>query len=208
MTTVESVVCARQNGVLIAQAATLWIYSDDLVVDVTYGRGKFWTKYRPENLVAHDLYKGDGVDFRQLPEDDESVDVLVFDPPYMAQGGRATSTVPDMLDRYGLVEVPKSVVESQQLIADGIKEASRALAKSGRLFVKTMDYITGGAYVKGRHHVVQVATDLGLEQVDEFVHHKGLGPQPGGRAQLHSRRAHSFLCIFQKPPVRRKAHNR
>lgn len=55
----------------------------------------------------------------------------------------------------------------------------------------------GGAFVKGRHFVVQTADRLGLEQVDEFIHHSGTGPQPPGRRQLHSRRAHTFLCIFR-----------
>jgi len=199
---IESVVRSRENGPLIAAASELWIKPDDSVVDVTYGLGKFWTVTRPENLVGHDLVV-DGVDFRQLPEADGSVDVVVFDPPYIAQGGRETSTVPDMLERYGLNDVPKTVPGVQGMIADGIREAVRVLRPSGRLFVKCMDYVNGGRLVLGRHHVVTTALELELEQVDEFVHHSGLGPQPPGRAQLHSRRAHSFLCVFQKPPLRR-----
>lgn len=196
--TVESVVRTRLNGPLIAVVADLWINDDDLVVDVTYGRGNFWTVYRPERLVAHDLIV-DGVDFRHLPELDATVDVVVFDPPYIAQGGRETSTVPDMLDRYGLADSPKSVAESQTLIAAGIAEATRVLAPGGRLLVKCMDYVNGGELVLGRHHVVTTALSLGLRQVDEFVHASGCGPQPEGRRQLHSRRAHSFLCVFRAP---------
>jgi hypothetical protein len=202
---VESVIRCRQNGPLIAAAAELWIDSDDLVVDVTYGKGNFWTVFRPTQLVAHDLYNGDGVDFRSLPEADESVDVVVLDPPYIPQGGRDTSTTQDFLDRYGLQEVPKTRGELEVLIAEGITEATRVLKPSGRLFVKCMDYINGGRFCQGRHAVVTAAHFAGLEQVDEFVHHSGTGPQPTGRAQLHSRRAHSFLCVFQKPPIRRKS---
>ena len=61
--TVQSVVRCPTNGPLLAAAAQLWIADDDLVVDVTYGRGMFWTHYRPGRLVAHDLAL-DGVDFR------------------------------------------------------------------------------------------------------------------------------------------------
>jgi hypothetical protein len=194
---VESVVRTRLNGPLLAVAAELWVKPDDVVVDVTYGRGNFWTVYRPVHLVAHDLTL-DGVDFRRLPEATSSVDVVVFDPPYIAQGGRLTSSVPDFLDRYGLETCPKSVGELEELVADGIAEANRVLRRGGRLLVKCMDYVNGGRLVLGRHHVVSTALGLGMEQVDEFVHHSGTGPQPGGRRQLHSRRSHSFLCVFAK----------
>lgn len=200
--TVQSVVESRENGPLLAAAAQLWIAPADLVLDVTYGRGNFWTKIRPARLVAHDLAL-DGVDFRQLPEADGSVDVVVFDPPYIAQGGRDTSTTPDFLDRYGLVDVPKTSNELKELIAAGIKESFRVLKPKGRLMVKCMDYVNGGRLVLGRHHVVTTALSLGMEQVDEFVHYSGLGPQPPRNRQEHSRRAHTFLCVFQRTPGRR-----
>jgi hypothetical protein len=61
-----------------------------------------------------------------------------------------------------------------------------------------MDYVSGGRFVLGHHFVVSTALRAKLVQVDEFVHVSGTGPQPLGRRQLHSRRAHSFLCVFQK----------
>lgn len=203
-TIVESVVKSRLNGPLIAAAAELWIKPDDLVVDVTYGKGNFWTVFRPANFIAHDLYVGDGVDFRNLPEGDSSVDVVVLDPPYIPQGGRTTSTTQDFLDRYGLHEVPKTANELNLLVAAGMSEAQRVLKPGGRLFVKCMDYINGGRYVQGRHSVVSAAILLDFEQVDEFVHYSGLGPQPERGKQHHSRRAHSFLCIFRKPKVHKR----
>lgn len=206
MTEIRSVQSHRNNGPVIAAAASLWIKPTDVVADVTYGRGNFWTRYRPEHLIEHDKYVGDGVDFRRLPEASGSLDVVVFDPPYIAQGGRDTSTVQDMLDRYGLIDCPRTTAESLALIADGITEARRVLAPSGRLLVKCMDYINGGRLVLGRHHVVTTAMAAGMEQVDEFIHDKGApGPQPKGRNQVHSRRSHSFLCVFQVPPIWRKA---
>ena len=57
------------------------------MVDLTYGRGGLWTVYCPARLIEHDI-RLDGVDFRALPEASSSVDVAVFDPPYIAQGGR------------------------------------------------------------------------------------------------------------------------
>lgn len=182
------------------------------MLDVTYGRGAFWTVQRPRHLTTHDIAI-DGVDFRQLPEGDASVDVVVFDPPYIPQGGRETSTLSRIetgdhqnlrtsdgfLERYGLVDGPRSVAELEQLVADGMTEATRVLRPRGRLLVKCMDYVNGSRYIQGRHHVVGTATGLGLRQVDEFVHYSGVGPQPERDVQYHSRRAHSFLCVFRKP---------
>jgi hypothetical protein len=209
--TVQSVVKCATNGPLIAAAATLWIGDHDVVVDATYGRGQFWTKCRPAHLVGHDLIT-DGVDFRHLPEADATVDVVVFDPPYISPGGRDSSTLDapgrpngDFNARYGLHYTPKSPAELSALIAEGIREANRVLKPKGRLMVKCMDYVSSGGLYLGRHHVVATALALGMRQVDEFVHHSGTGPQPTEnpdgtpRRQIHSRRAHSFLCVFQKP---------
>lgn len=202
---VESVVKSRYNGPLIRAAAELWIEPTDLVVDVTYGKGNFWTEFQPARFVKHDLHTLDGVDFRALPEADDSCDVIVFDPPYIPQGGRETSGMPDFLARYGLMTVPSTNAALRVLIGAGIVEAARVLRPGGRLMVKCMDYINGSAYQAMRHFVVATALEDGLVQVDEFVHHSGLGAQPAGRRQLHSRRAHSYLCVFQKPKTRKRA---
>ncbi len=208
---VQSVVRCPTNGPLLAAAAQLWIGPEDLVVDVTYGRGNFWTHYRPAQLVPHDLAL-DGVDFRQLPEPDRSVDVVVFDPPYIPQGGRETSMVPDVIDRYGLRDAPTSRWELEELIAGGIKEAARVLRPGGRLLVKCMDYVSSGQFISGRHHVVTAALAAGLELVDELVHYSGCGPQPDAnldgspRRQEHARRAHSFLCVFRARARRSRSH--
>lgn len=200
---VPSVLAVRTNGPLMAAVAKLWIRPGDTVVDVTYGRGMFWTHYgHPGPFITHDLAI-DGVDFSHLPELDHSVDVVVLDPPYTAIGGRATSTLPDFNDRYGLIAAPANPDELRQLIAAGIKEAARILSPGGRLLIKCADYISSGKYQTGLQHVLNTGVDAGLEIVDIFIHHSGTGPQPTKnldgtlRRQVHSRRAHSYLVVFK-----------
>lgn len=202
---VASVIPSKTNGLLIAAAAQLYITPDDVVMDVTYGRGKWWTDYQHpgHRFISHDI-RIDGVDFRDLPEPDGSVDVVMCDPPYTSMGGRATSTVTDFADRYGLIDAPRTPAEVQQLIDDMVDEAVRVLRPFGRLMVKCGDYVSSGRLVLGRHHTVSHALSLGLVQLDEFVHASGTGPQPSvnldgsPRRQVHSRRAHSFLLVFGK----------
>ncbi len=228
MTSIPSVITARTNGALIVEIAPLWIRPDDLVVDVTYGRGKWWTKYQPERFVAHDLglakdaVNPDGVDFRSLPEADDSVDVVAFDPAYVTPGGRETSTLSakgsDQHDRYGMTTTPSTPAENMEIIVGGVKEAARVLRSGsrelrsrkpgGRLLLKVMDYIWSGDFQNHHHQVVSAALEVGLVQVDEFIHVSGSGPQPktnrdgSPRRQVHSRHDFSFLCVFQARRVR------
>ena len=207
---VESVVTGR-NSDLIAAVAELWFKPDDLVVDVTWGKGAFWRKYQPDNFVAHDLDpdKGDGVDFRSLPEAEGSVDVVVFDPPYVSQGGRTTSTIPGMQGAYGMFNAPGSPEGVDQLIEEGLHEIARVLKLStGRCLVKTSDYISSGKYHPGHLRMLNNALFGGYFTIlDEFVHHSGTGPQPktnldgSPRRQVHSRRSHSFLTVLGRTKV-------
>jgi len=194
--TVQSVVQSQRNGPLIAAAAQLWIKDTDRVLDVTYGRGLFWTEYRPSDLTTHDI-DIDGVDFRSLPHPNDSFDVIVFDPPYILRGGEPTSsTVAEFNDRYGLNGI-HTMAELRDLIGGGLHEAIRVLTPSGRLLVKCTDQISSGKFVANHLFVVSTCIAGGLTQVDEFVHYSGTGPGSWDR-QIHSRRAHSFLCILQK----------
>lgn len=187
------------NGLLIETVHRLGLVADeDRVLDVTYGLGSWWVRWRPPRLVGHDLYCLDGVDFRHLPEADRSVDVVTFDPTYVLMGGRDTTTVAGFVDRYGMRQ-PTTLAQLFGDIEAGLAEAYRVLVPAGRLLVKCQDFISSGRFVTGHHRVVSAALALGFEQADELVHYSGTGPQPPGRRQVHSRRAHSFLCIFVKP---------
>ena len=189
------------NGVLIAQMARLGFLGGpgDTVVDVTYGRGKWWTRYRPKNLIAHDLAL-DGVDFCQLPEADGSVPVWCYDPPYITTGNRETSTVDDLYARYGLGL--RGWRNGRDLIAQGLKEGARVIRPGGFGLVKCMDFAESNGKTWNYLYVVQLGAELGLKLHERFIHHSGPGPQPttnrdgSPRRQVHVREVHSVLCIF------------
>jgi hypothetical protein len=187
------------NGVLIAAVAQLGYLGqpDDIVLDTTYGRGLWWTRYRPEYLVA---LQGD---FRDMDYDTDSIPVVCYDPPYISTGNRETSSVDNLYDRYGLGGL-KGWRAIRELIDDGLQECWRVLRPRGYLLVKCMDYVESGRKVWNTFHVAHQGHELGLELVDRFHHLTGGGPQPttnldgSPREQKRAREVASMLLVFTK----------
>jgi hypothetical protein len=168
------------------------------VCDVTYGEGGWWRRFRPENLVAHDLHKGDGVDFTALPESDDVYDAVCFDPPYIPQGGYETSTAPGFVGRFGLTS--RSGSDLWDLIGAGLAECVRVTKPGGFVLVKCMDYTNGGAFHLGHRKVLDIADEIDVRCHDLIVHHAGSGP--GGHnifKPIRARRHHSYLVVLRKP---------
>jgi hypothetical protein len=196
------------NGVLIAAVARLGYLGgpDDLVLDVTPGREKWWTRYRPPGgLVTYDG------DFTAMPTDVGLFPVIAFDPPYISTGNRATSSVDDFYDRFGLGELKGWRAVRAQIDA-GLAQCAEHLAPGGFLLVKCMDYVESGHKVWNTIHVAAEGERLGLSLVDRVHHLTGGGPQVAvnldgsPREQRHVREVTSMLLVFTKwakwsPPV-------
>lgn len=176
-------------------------YITGRVLDPTYGKGNWWKSWRPDELVTHDL-RTDGVDFRDLPADG-LFNAVTFDPPYIPQGGRATSTLHKngqavgFLDRYGLHDAPRTNDDLRRLIADGMAEFRRHLAPRGVVVVKCMSYVNGGRLRFMPRWVANDAEALGYLQIDELIHLRHPGPQPHREHPRHLRRNYSMLLVFR-----------
>jgi len=182
------------NADLMARVAPM--YLTGTVMDVTYGEGKWWTRSRPDDLIAHALHKLDGADFRPLPEPDQSVDAVTFDPPYIPAGGTRTAgaTVDEAnyRSRFGLD--PMSRADLVDLVAGGMAECCRV----ARSFVlaKCTDYVTGGRFYLGHLDMIAAAEAQGWVVHDLIVHETGSGP--GGHniwPPRRARRHHSYLVV-------------
>lgn len=196
------------NAALIADVARLHFRPNDTILDVTYGSGNFWTRYKPARLLTHGP---DGVDFRDLPESARSIDVVVFDPPYVVIGGEDTSTIDrEFHDRYGMrgLGTKDPLVLHRHLIAPGIREAVRV---SRRLvLIKTMAYTTGGKLWLGPVRCVEEVERLGCRVVDWYDPLKsparGPATNPDGtpRVQRRAVRTSSTLLVVRVPSRSRK----
>lgn len=151
-------------------------------LDPTYGEGVWWREWRPRVLITHDI-ELDGVDFRKLPEEDATFDAVAYDPPYVALGGRKTSTIDQFNQQYGLGDAPKTPALLQELINDGLDEMYRVLKPGGILLCKCMDYVSSGRVWWGTDHTNDYAVEIGFRKLDrlDMVGHPG--PQPKDRTK-------------------------
>lgn len=185
---------ARTNAELMADCARLG-YLDGVVVDLTYGRGRFWTHHRPTELVAFDLDPACAVtvaDCRALPLRRSSVDVAVFDPPYKGNGTSTGRGASNLDAGYGVASY-RPAAERLSLILDGVSEALRVARRF--VLVKCQDQITSGHLEPQTFLIWRRATELGAELVD-LLHVLGARRQPPGRRQVHARRNYSTLLVL------------
>lgn len=183
------------NAELMAAVAPFYLNGD--VMDCTYGEGNWWLKFRPASLVGHDKYKGDGVDFTDLPEPAESYDAVTFDPPYIPAGGYETSTAGDFHDNFGLRQHTRD--DLMEMNTNGLAECARVVRFDGFILAKCCDYVSSRKFWLGHVEMIAIAESLGLFVHDLIVHHTGSGP--GGHnifTPIRARRAHSYLLVFTK----------
>jgi len=191
-------VITNTNADLIAAVAPYYLTGS--VLDVTFGEGKWWDRFKPEVFTAHDLYKLDGVDFRALPEADSSVDTVCFDPPYVPQGGMSDNHhgALDFRERFGLTDESTPWWETKALMEDGLAECERVARVW--VLVKCGDFVSGGRFHLGHKWMLAAADKCGLgDPWDIIIHNTGSGP--GGHnifEPIRARRHHSYLLVFRK----------
>lgn len=184
-------VVSGTNADLIVEIKDL--YLTGTVLDVTYGKGSWWTRWRPAGLVGHDL-KTDGVDFTNLPYTDRSWSTVCYDPPYIPAGGKDTTTAAAFRERFGLNH-GRSQDALDALVYAGLAETARVA--SDYLLVKCMDYVNARVFTPMTYDVAARARSIGLHLHDEIIHHAGSGP--GGHnivTPKRARRHHSKLLVF------------
>lgn len=190
----------RSNAGLIADLATLG-YFDGRVIDLTYGKGRFWNDFRPKLMVTNDLNPATDSDlhhdFTNMPVPDGMFDMAVFDPPYKlngtaSKGGPATSD-----DDYGVGGEYRTPKARHELMRMGLSEAARL--SRGFVLVKCMDQVVSGTMHWQVDLMTEHAKTLGLRKVDTGLVY-GYREQPmTGRVQKHLHRDFSTAIIFQVP---------
>jgi len=161
-------------------------------LDVTYGSGAFWDGSAHVKVTAHDLdprrVPPDGLmNFLRLTYANDSFDVVIFDPPHLADTGDASI----MGERFG-------TYQNQQLgehIAQGTLEAWR-VARLG-IVCKVTDHVHGHEWQEESSWVRGALEGLRPYDVVHQVRDKPL-VAPMWREQLSAYNNGSTYLIFRK----------
>jgi len=183
------------NADLIKQVARLYATDPTLrIADVTYGKGAFWRKTPQLDVTGSDLITVPErpYDFRDLPYEDNSFDIVVFDPPYLVWPGQHMSN-----DRYQNAQTTKGFYYSdiRDLYRDGMKEAQRVAGR--QVWVKCKDTVSSGSQRWLHHHILTDAEAMGMTGRDLFIlDATSRLPTGGWTTQHHARKPHSYLWVL------------
>lgn len=193
------------NDEIFPDILKLYVAEGSTIADVTFGRGVFWKKVDREkyNLLATDIK--DGTDCRDLPYEDESIDVVVFDPPYMhTPGGTAHKGHQNFENYYANNQAQKpgrhkyhdAVLELYFQAAD---EALRVLKPNGIYVVKCQDEVCANQQRLTHVEIINELEPKGFVTEDLFVVTRRNKPGVSRvKKQVHARKNHSYFLVFWK----------
>lgn len=185
------------NADLIADVAELG-YIGERVLDLSYGRGVFWRKWKPKTLISNDI---DTTTAAQHNHDVtvgmplvwlDNFDTVVWDGPYRLSGKRDHP----MDERYGTGGDYRSVKDTQTLLEAGVAQAFACTHEGGTVLVKAQNQVSGGKKRWQVRNLAVYAESCGGIQIDEFWMISSPRKQPPGRGQKTARSNASCLMVF------------
>lgn len=196
------------NSIPFSNILRLYVKAGSTIADVTFGYGIFWrnvdmSKY---HVLTSDI--ADGVDLRDIPYQDASVDALVLDPPFMTYTqGTAYANHTNLADLYK-VNLPHHETERGhealvRLYVDGAREALRVLKPKGVLIVKVMDEVVQTTQMLTHVILINKLSEMGFRVEDLFVVMRTQTPSLSSKTvQKHARKNHGYFLVFRKQVAR------
>lgn len=197
------------NDTVFPFAMSLYVPKGSTVADVTYGKGVFWRKI-PER--AYKLLKTDlmhGADCRKLPYENESLDCVVFDPPYMHTPGKGAHKGHQNYESYYRNNQAKSELKYHEAVLDlyfsAAREAWRVLRSAGVYIVKCQDEVCANVQRLTHVEIINELAKMGFVAEDIFVVIRNGKPGVSRMLrQAHARKNHSYFVVFLKPKGRKR----
>lgn len=203
----------RNNEDLFPMILSLYVPIGSHVADVTYGKGVFWKKVSQSDYTLYFSDIKTGVDCRNLPYNDKSMDCVVIDPPYMEGLYRrkcdhlsGNGTFASFREAYsdGSVYTPE---ENAPKYHDAVlamyyaagREAIRVLKNKGILIVKCQDEVSANKQRLTHVEIINEYVKYGLIVEDLFVMVRNNKPNISTlKKQVHARKNHSYFLVFRK----------
>lgn len=202
---------AGDNAELFPKVLALHVPVGSTVADITYSSGVFWRKV---DLNQYTLLPSDiktGTDCRNLPYSDDSLDAVVFDPPYMEgfyrrqQEHLAGDGSHSAFRRYysnGAASEHETLKYHDRVVdmymTTGF-EARRVLKKGGVFIVKCQDEVSANRQKLTHVEIIYGYEKMGFYCKDIFVLTRTNKPVVSKLVkQEHSRKNHSYFLVFIK----------
>ncbi|MFZ0544519.1 MAG: DNA methyltransferase [Candidatus Promineifilaceae bacterium] len=204
------------NAEIFPKILALHVPTGSIVADVTYGKGVFWRNVPSDLYVVKATDISDGIDCRNLPYDDQSVDCVVLDPPYMEgfyrrknsqkAGSGSHSSFRQAYSNGNEVNGDsrnRGTAKWHGAVTDMYfragREAFRVLKKKGVLIVKCQDEVSAGKQWLTHVEVINEYEKYGFYTKDLFVVVRSNRPGVSRlKNQIHARKNHSYFLVFIK----------
>jgi hypothetical protein len=187
------------------------------VADLTYGRGVFWKNV---DMDDYTLLKSDlklGMNWSNLPYEEDSLDAVVFDPPYMEGLYRKTKeslagsgTHQSFQDAYsnGEIRSEKKIRKYHDAVLEAylsvIPEVKRLLRSSGKFIVKCQDEVSANRQKLTHIELIWAYEKHGFYCKDLFVVVRRNAPVVSRLIkQEHARKNHSYFLVFERQDHRK-----
>lgn len=206
------------NAEVFPQILDLHVPDGAVIADVTFGGGVFWKKVDLDKykLLATDI--ADGIDCRDLPYEETSLDALVLDPPYMEgllrnnashKAGDGTHSAFRIYysngDEKSIAGAPKWHAAVTDLYYKASDEAFRVLKDNGVFIVKCQDEVSANKQWLTHVEIINYCESLGFYTKDLFV---VVRSNKAGvsriKKQVHARKNHSYFLVFIKLPEKKR----
>lgn len=173
--------------------------------DPTYSIGNFYNKtnIQPPKYKFDINPQVDGVEYadaRNLPLRNDSINCLMFDPPFLATTGKSLeqSGGGNIINkRFGVYPNEKIL---HKFYIDSMKEFYRVLNKDGILIFKCQDKVSSGKQYMSHVFIMNQAINIGFYPKDLFIliAKNRIIANWQLKNQKHARKYHSYYWVFQK----------
>ncbi len=181
----------------------LYVPENSIIADVTYGKGVFWKQVNLDNYSLFPTDLKNGIDARQLSYENDSIDCVVFDPPYMHTPGGTAHSNHQNYEEYYRNNVTKAVKKYHEAVLElyfeSAKEAYRVVRPDGIYIVKCQDEVCSNKQRLTHVEIINELLTYGFIVEDLFVV-MSLNKPGVSRIvkQVHARKNHSYFIVFRK----------
>ena len=176
---------------------------DRFEIDPCYSKGNFYKGEVPEPAHAFDIEPKDPdiiqSDARDLPFIMNSVESIIFDPPFLATKGpslRLADASNQILKRFSVFPTEPELFK---FYWQCLQHFYDILMPKGFLIVKCQDKVSSGKQYFSHIYIHNMAMELGFYPKDLFVlHNKSKMIGKWGGNQVHAWKTNSFFWVFKK----------